>query len=91
MQSQHAQTGPSDMQQIRTSGIVTRLENWHETYTRLNPWAHGGFIERVIHKLTRGTEDLPCTPAASVRDASLSPARLTLVGAKEKSASALRA
>ena len=52
MQPQGFNTG-AKTNEVKSSAIVTRLENWHETYTRLNPWAHGGFIGRVIQRLAQ--------------------------------------
>lgn len=90
MPDQKTLQGTSNMQQINTSAIVTRLENWHETYTRLNPWAHGGLIERAIQKLSRSGGDGQHNSASHKRDAGDHPARLTLI-TKEKASTVLRA
>ena len=66
-------------QQARPSGVVATLESWHETYTRLNPWAHGGFIERVIQKMSRNA-DISTEPQSENRNSDILPAQATKLG-----------
>lgn len=33
-------------------GLSKRALNWHNAYTRINPWGQGGFVDRVLERLT---------------------------------------
>ena len=32
-------------------GLSRRARNWHSTYTRINPWGKGGFVDRTLERL----------------------------------------